>query len=109
MTTSQRTHHHLQSGFSARREDYIINPKKAKTEHAFSCASVITHELSHLWFGDLVTIDWWSAAWLKEGMASFLELYMLDKVSTVPVPSCRTSPLFSSPDCSPAPHAGRRL
>ncbi|XP_034249153.1 uncharacterized protein LOC117650017 [Thrips palmi] len=61
------------------REDYIINPKKAKSEHAYSCASVVTHELSHLWFGDLVTIDWWSAAWLKEGMASFLELYMLDK------------------------------
>jgi len=66
-------------GLATFREDYIINPAKAKSEHAFTCSSVIQHELSHFWFGDLVTIDWWSAAWLKEGMASFLELYMLDR------------------------------
>jgi len=33
---------------------------------------VALHELSHMWFGDLVTMEWWTDLWLKESFADFL-------------------------------------
>uniref|UniRef100_A0A0P5FVD5 Aminopeptidase n=1 Tax=Daphnia magna TaxID=35525 RepID=A0A0P5FVD5_9CRUS len=41
---------------------------------------LVTHELAHQWFGNLVTMDWWSDLWLKEGFTSYIECLAAEHV-----------------------------
>ncbi|RZK25496.1 MAG: aminopeptidase [Flavobacterium sp.] len=43
------------------------------TKDQFNARSnVISHETSHMWFGDMVTMDWFSDVWMKEVFANFM-------------------------------------
>jgi alanyl aminopeptidase len=42
-------------------------------------ASVCAHELAHMWFGDLVTMEWWDDLWLNESFATWMAAKIVDQ------------------------------
>lgn len=52
-------------------EAYIFRGQSTRAQHA-ARANTILHEMSHMWFGDLVTPVWWDDLWLKESFAEFM-------------------------------------
>lgn len=51
-----------------RETSLLYNPATSSVKDQEWVAYVIAHELSHQWFGNLVTMKWWNDLWLNEGI-----------------------------------------
>ncbi|MEM6613345.1 MAG: M1 family metallopeptidase [Cyanobacteria bacterium P01_C01_bin.72] len=58
--------------------DRCLLDERAATDN-MRTESLVLHELAHQWFGDLVVIKHWSHAWIKEGMASYAEVFWTEQ------------------------------
>ncbi|PJJ60467.1 M1 family metallopeptidase [Hymenobacter chitinivorans] len=54
----------------------------ATQDQLLARSNLIAHETAHMWFGDLVTMQWFNDVWMKEVFANF----MADKITQVAVP-----------------------
>ncbi|MCW2780542.1 MAG: Membrane alanyl aminopeptidase Metallo peptidase family [Marmoricola sp.] len=56
------------------RDEYLPRSRQPRSFYEFR-ASVILHEMAHMWFGDLVTMKWWDDLWLNESFAEWACYY----------------------------------
>jgi puromycin-sensitive aminopeptidase len=56
----------------------LLDPATAPLSMQKRVAEVITHELAHQWFGNLVTMVWWDDLWLNEAFATWMSFKIVD-------------------------------
>ncbi|HET8884355.1 MAG TPA: M1 family metallopeptidase [Candidatus Saccharimonadales bacterium] len=56
----------------------LADPATTSISSKHYIATVIAHELSHQWFGNLVTMEWWNNLWLNESFATLMEYIAID-------------------------------
>lgn len=65
-------------GLITYREIALLASKNTSIHSRRYIATVIAHELSHQWFGNLVTMKWWDDLWLNESFATSMEYLAID-------------------------------
>uniref|UniRef100_A0A6Q2ZJ79 Aminopeptidase n=1 Tax=Esox lucius TaxID=8010 RepID=A0A6Q2ZJ79_ESOLU len=55
-----------------RETNLLYDPLISSNSNKEKTATIIAHELAHMWFGNLVTLRWWNEVWLNEGFATYV-------------------------------------
>jgi puromycin-sensitive aminopeptidase len=63
---------------SFRETALLFDPKRDSFGSQVGMASVLAHEMAHMWFGDLVTMKWWDDIWLNEAFATWMAHMAID-------------------------------
>ena len=56
----------------------LVDPVNSSAGTRQRVAEVVAHEMAHMWFGDLVTMEWWDDLWLNESFASWMGTKAVD-------------------------------
>lgn len=64
------------------RESALFLDSSATRNQELSRAKLIAHETSHMWFGNLVTMEWFNDVWMKEVFANFMADKIVNPVFT---------------------------
>ena len=56
----------------------LVDPENSSAGTRQRVAEVVAHEMAHMWFGDLVTMEWWDDLWLNESFASWMGTKAVD-------------------------------
>ncbi|CAL5350452.1 unnamed protein product [Camellia sinensis] len=58
----------------------LYDDKHSAAANKQRVATVVAHELAHQWFGNLVTMEWWTHLWLNEGFATWVSYLATDSL-----------------------------
>ena len=54
-------------------KDYLLVDEQTLIEKTQRIARLVGHEVAHQWYGNTISVDWWTQLWLKEGFCRYLE------------------------------------
>ena len=63
-----------------REQAMLVDPKRSSLMNKQYVSTVIAHEVAHQWFGNLVTMKWWTDLWLNEGFATWMEYFAINNL-----------------------------
>ena len=61
-------------------ENYVFTSRATDSQYQ-GRANTLMHEMAHMWFGDLVTMQWWDDLWLKESFADYMGTLGVDRAT----------------------------
>jgi aminopeptidase N len=76
-------------------DELLVDPASTERERQW-VFTVVSHEMAHQWFGNLVTMAWWDNLWLNEGFARWMQTYAADALHPAWKTGLQAAEIFES-------------